>query len=48
MSKAIGTIFFILMLAAALSRATGHHQRTNDFTTYAHRMATATDQARSN
>ena len=40
--RAIATIFFILALAAAVSRATGHHEMTNDFTTYAKRMATAT------
>lgn len=47
MRKTIGTIFFILMLAAAISRATGHHEFTNKATIYAHRMATATAEARS-
>jgi hypothetical protein len=45
MSKIIGTVFFLLMMAAIISRATGHHELTNQFNTYAKRMATATAQS---
>lgn len=46
MRKVISLVFFALMILAALSRATGHHERTNLYTTYANRMATATAEAK--
>lgn len=46
MRKVIGTIFFILMMAAIISRATGNHEFTNQANTYAKRMATATAEAK--